>query len=151
PAALAIGQAGAVRARLADSRGFPFGLGRKPALGPVAPGLRLVPVDECHRRVWRQLIDFVVAAPRPAAASMLNPVARLLGGAAPAPGPPRRGPEFPSAIAAAVYEGGELGVRDRRLGNPERRDLDLVGPLLVVEDEAIGGGRAELPAPARHL
>src|SRR5262249_13662091 len=151
PVALAIGQAGAVRARLADSRGFPFGLGRKPALSPVAPGLRLVPIDKCHRRVRRQLIDFVVAAPRPAAAVMLKPVDRLLGGEALAPGPARRAPEFPSAIAAAVYEGGELGVRDRRLGNPERRDLDLVGPLLVVEDEPIGGGRAELPAPAGHL
>src|SRR5262249_57945752 len=35
--------------------------------------------------------------------------------------------------------------------NPERRDLDLVGPLLVVEDEPIGHGRAEPPAPAGHL
>src|SRR5262249_11953327 len=34
---------------------------------------------------------------------------------------------------------------------PERRDLDLVSPLLVVEDEAIGGGRAEPPAPAEHF
>src|SRR5262249_60422659 len=48
-------------------------------LGPVAPGLRLVPIDECHRRVRRQLIDFVVAAPRPDVAVMLKPVDRLLG------------------------------------------------------------------------
>src|SRR5262249_32276415 len=74
-----------------------------------------------------------------------------LGGEALAPGPARRAPEFPPAIAAAVYESRELGVRDRRLGNPERRDLDLVGPLLVVEDEAIGGGRADPPPPAGHL
>src|SRR5262245_61710546 len=80
PAALAIGQAGAVRARFADSRRFPFGLGREPALGPVAPGLRLVPIDECDRRVRGKLFDFVVAAPRPAAAVIFKPVDRLLGG-----------------------------------------------------------------------
>src|SRR5262245_17537394 len=151
PAALAIGQAGAVGARFADSRGFPFGLGRKPALGPVAPGLRLVPVDECHRRLRRQLIGFVVASPRPATLVFFKPVNRLLGGDALAPGPAHRAPEFPSAIAAAVYESGELGVRDGGLGNPERRDLDLVGPLLVVEAEPTGRGRAEPPAPAGHL
>src|SRR5262249_57238830 len=54
-------------------------------------------------------------------------------------------------IPAAFYESCELGVRDRRFGNPERRDLDLVSPLLVIEDEAVGGGRAETPAPAWHL
>src|SRR5262249_43378701 len=112
PAALAIGQAGAVRARFADSRGFPFGLGRKPALGPVPPGLRLVPVAEGPRRLRRQFIGFVVAAPRPAAVVFFKPVTRLLGGEALAPGPARRAPEFPSAIAAAVYESGEFGVRD---------------------------------------
>src|SRR5262249_61198919 len=121
PAALAIGQARAVRAGFAASRGFPFGLGRKPALGPVAPGLRLVPVDECHRRLRRQFIGFVVAAPRPAAVGFFKPVNRLLGGEALAPGPARRAPEFPSAIAAAVYESREFGVRDGGLGNPERR------------------------------
>src|SRR5262249_61389603 len=103
------------------------------------------------RRGGRQLIDFAVAAPGPAAAVFFKPVNRLLGGDALAPGPAHRAPEFPSAIAAAVYESGELGVRHRRLGNPERRDLDLVGPLLVVEDEAIGAGPASPPAPAGHL
>ena len=151
PATLAVGQAGAVRARFADGRGFPFGLGRKSALGPVAPGLRLIPIDERHRRVRRELLDFVVAAPRPAAAVILEPVDRLLGRYALAPGPARRAPEFPSAITAVVDERGELGIRNRGLGNPERRDVDLVRPLLVVENEAIGGGRAEPPAPAGHL
>src|SRR5207237_5778519 len=142
---------GAVRARFADGRGFPFGLGRKFALGPVAPGLRLIPIDERHRRVRRELLDFVVAAPRPAAAVMLEPVDRLLGRCALAPGPARRAPEFPSAITAVVDERGELGIRNRGLGNPERRDVDLMRPLLVVDIEAIGGGRAEPPARAGHL
>src|SRR5262249_53924330 len=85
------GQARAVRARFADGRRFPFGLGRKPALGPVAPGLRLVPVDECHRRVRRGVIDLVVAPPRPAAPLVFAPLDRLLGPTArpPGPGPPR--------------------------------------------------------------
>src|SRR5260221_4925741 len=108
PATLAVGQAGAVRARFADGRGFPFGLGRKPALGPVAPGLRLIPIDERHRRVRRELLDFVVAAPRPAAAVILEPVDRLLGRYALAPGPGRRAPEFPAAINAVVDETGGL-------------------------------------------
>src|SRR5215813_12706741 len=151
PAALPVGQAGSVRARFADRRGFPFGLGRKPALGPVAPGLRLVPSDERHRRVRRELLDFVVAAPRPAAAVILEPVDRLFGRYALAPGPTRGAPEFFSAITAVADERGELGIRNRSFGNPERRDVDLVRPLLVVENEALDGGRAEAPAPAGHL
>src|SRR5262249_33437907 len=125
--------------------------GRKPALGPVAPGLRLVPVDECHRRVRRELIDFVVAPPRPAATVGFDPVDRPLGGQAPPPGPARPPPQIPPAVTAPFYESCELGVRHRRFGNPERRDLELVGPLLVIEDEALGGGRAKTPAPAGHL
>src|SRR5262249_7976221 len=151
PAPLALGQARAVRARFADRRGFPFGLGRKPALGPVAPGVRLIPSDERHRRVRRELLDFVVAAPRPAAAVILEPVDRLFGRYALAPGPTRGAPEFPSAINAVTDERGELGIRNPSFGNPERRDVALVCPLLVIEDEALDGGRAEPPAPAGHL
>src|SRR5262249_57148650 len=90
------------RAVFANGRGFPFGLGRKSGLGPVAPGLRLVPIDESHRRVRRELLDFVVAAPRPAATVILEPVDRLLGRYALAPGPARGAPEFPSAITAVA-------------------------------------------------
>src|SRR5262249_45243906 len=108
PAALAIGQARAVRARFADGRRFPFGLGRKPALGPVARGLGLVPVEEGPRRVGGGFIVFVEAPPRPAPPVVFDPVARLLGGWALAPGPPRRAPESPSAITAAFYESCEL-------------------------------------------
>src|SRR6266480_1483202 len=49
-----IGKTAAVRIRLADRRRFPFGLGRQPALGPAAPSLRFVPVDENNGSVRRQ-------------------------------------------------------------------------------------------------
>src|SRR5262249_14333761 len=89
-------------------------------------------------------------APRPAAALIAEPVDRMLGGYALAPVPARRAPEFPPAIAALLYERGELGVADGGFGDAERCDFDGVRPLLIVENEAIGRRRTELPAPAGH-
>src|SRR5262249_6942532 len=68
PAALDVGQTQAGRAWLAHCGSLPFGLSGQPALGPIAIGLRLVPVDESYRGVRRERFDFVVVAPRPAVA-----------------------------------------------------------------------------------
>src|SRR5262249_18350014 len=111
PAALAIGQARTVRARFADSRRFPFGLGRKPALGPVAPGLRLVPVDECYRRVRREPIDVFVAPPRPAAPVVFYPIDPPPRGPALAPGPPPPPPRIPPPATPAFSV--KLDIRRR--------------------------------------
>src|SRR5262249_22953163 len=93
----------------------------------------------------------LVAAHPPAAPVVRDPEPALPPPYARAPGPPRGAPKSPSAITAVTDERGELGIRNRSFGNPERRDVDLVCPLLVVENEALGGGRAEPPAPAGHL
>src|SRR5262249_25430825 len=76
PAALEVGQAS--RTWLAHGGSLPFSLGGQPALGPVAVCLRLVPVNEGYRGVRRERFDFVVAAPRPAVALVIEPVGRML-------------------------------------------------------------------------
>src|SRR5262249_47531457 len=116
PAALGVGQTQAGRAWLAHCGSLPFGLSGQPALGPIAIGLRLVPVDESYRGVRRERFDFVVVAPRPAVALVIEPVGRMLRPRARAPLPSRHAPEFAALIAALLHEGGELGVRDRRFG-----------------------------------
>src|SRR5262249_59958421 len=63
PAALDVGQTQAGRAWLAHCGSLPFGLSGQPALGPIAIGLRLVPVDESYRGVRREPFRlFLVAA-----------------------------------------------------------------------------------------
>src|SRR5262249_4230758 len=120
PAALGRGQVRAVRARFAQRRGLPFGLGGQPALAPVAVGLRLIPVAKGPRPVRRHRFHLVVPAPRPAAALIVEPVDRMLGGCALAPFPTWRAPEFPPAVAALLYERGERGVSHSGLGDAER-------------------------------
>src|SRR5712671_2989166 len=100
--ALGVGQTGAVRDRFAERGGLPFRLGREPALGPIAPGLRLVPVDERHRRMRGELLDLAVASPGPAAAVVLHPVDRPFGRRAFAPGPARGAPEFAMPIPTGI-------------------------------------------------
>src|SRR5262249_24754980 len=96
PAALGVGQA--VRTWLAHGGSLPFSLGGQPALGPVAVGLRLVPVDEGYRGVRRERFDFIVVAPRPAAALVIEPVGRMLPTRALPPLPPRPPPQFPTPL-----------------------------------------------------
>src|SRR5262249_16400143 len=120
PAALGVGQA--VRTWLAHGGSLPFSLGGQPALGPVAVGLRLVPVDESYRGVRRERFDFVVVAPRPAVALVIEPVGRMLRPRARAPLPSRHAPEFAALIAAPLPQAAQLGARDPRFGDPARRD-----------------------------
>src|SRR5262249_29372102 len=107
PTSLSVGQAGAICGRLADRCDLPFRVGRRPALGPVAQALCLVPVDECHGSMGWERLDLVVATPCPGAAVVLEPIDRPLGTGALAPSPARRVPEFASAIAAGFDEGGK--------------------------------------------
>src|SRR3989442_15130254 len=56
------------------------------------------------------------------------------------PAPRARAPPIPQlapAIATVVHERLELGVRHRRRGDAEGREVHRMRPLLVVEDEAL--------------
>src|SRR4051812_32059475 len=53
--------------------------------------------------------------------------------------PPAPPPALTAPIATVIDERRELHVRDRRGGDPERRHLDGMRPLLVVEDERLAG------------
>src|SRR5262249_56205612 len=114
-----------------------FRRGGQLGVGRVGGGLGLVPVDEGYRGVRRERFDFIVVAPRPAAALVIEPVGRMLRTRALAPLPSRYAPEFATPIAALLHEGGELGVRARRFGNPVGFDLYRVRQLLVVSSETI--------------
>src|SRR5262245_58180813 len=96
-------------------------------------------------------LDLIVTTPGPAAAVAREPIGRPLGARALAPRPAVGSPEFPGAISVGIDESRELVIGHWRLGDTEWRDGDLVPPFLVVEDKAVRGRRAELPASARHV
>src|SRR5262249_61229680 len=111
----------------------PSRLPGQPAFGQAAPGVRLVPVDECDRRVRSQRLDPAEAAPMPDAAVLREPVGGPLGTCALAPKPTFDAPKFFRAITVGFHKSCEFGIRDRGLGNAERRNLGLMRPFLIVE------------------
>src|SRR5260370_6757838 len=143
-----IGKPAAVRIRLADRRRFPFGLGGQPPLGPAAPSLRFVPVDENNGSVRRQNLGAVVTPPGPHPVRFRLPINRALGTLAFAPRPAAGAPELPRAITACLDERRIIAIGDRRARDAEGVQLDRVRPLLVVEDESFGAGSAEPPCSA---
>src|SRR6266568_9219370 len=144
-----IGKTAAVRIRLADRRRFPFSLGGQPTLGPAAPSLRFVPVDENNGSVRRQNLSAVVTPPSPHPVRFRLPINRALGTLAPRPA--GGAPEFPRAITACLDERRIFAIGDRRTRDAEGVQLDRVRPLLVVEDESFGAGSAEQPCSAGHV
>src|SRR5262249_28088421 len=121
PSALPVGKARTGRIRLAERSNFPFGFGRQAPLRPIAPGFRLIPIYNCHPPMGRELLDLAVASPSPAAALFREPIDRPFGASALAPLPASRAPEFRTAVSGVLDEGGELGIRHRRLGDAEWR------------------------------
>src|SRR5262249_39150851 len=81
----------AARTRLPRRGGLPLGLGRQPAAGPAAVGVRLVPVDVQHRPVRFQRHPAVEGAPPPAAPPAPPPRP---------PTPPAPPPPLPAASAS---------------------------------------------------
>src|SRR5437016_1163802 len=146
-----IGETAAVRIRLADRRRFPFGLGGQPTLGPTAPSVRFVPVDENNGSVRRQNLSAVVTPPGPRPVRFRLPINRALGMLTLAPRPAGGAPEFPRAITARLDERRIFAIGDRCTRDAQRVQLDRVRPLLVVEDESFGAGSAEPPCSAGHV
>ena len=81
-------------------------------------------------------------SPQPASAAVL-PVDRPFRAGRLAPAPAGAAPPLAATVAAVLHELGEASLRDGRAGDPERRELHRVGPLLVVEHEGLAGLRAE--------
>src|SRR5262249_17940374 len=103
-----------------------------------------------HGMPWRERDDGVEAALVPAAAVAAEPEERMLRSLATTPLPAPSLPELAARVTAVVDERLELGVRHQRGGDAERRDLDRMGPLLVVEDERLVGRGAEQEGAAGH-
>ena len=63
---------------------------------------------------------------------------------------PLPAPQLAALVASILHELHELEVGHGRARDPERLDVHVVGPLLVVEDERGRGRRAQPKGPAGH-
>ena len=107
--------------------------------------LGLVERDVLDELVRRQRLAHAEADALPAVGAAL-PVERRAGALAVAPFEPGRAPVPCRAVAAAVDELHELGVRHRRSVDDERLDLDLVRlELVVVRPGLVFGAEHERP------
>src|SRR5262249_26906164 len=123
-------------------------LRRQATARPPAVRLGLVPTDLRHGMPRIERHDGV-EAPLVPETVRLDPEERMLGLRPPAPVPGPPAPELPPRVPGVVDERLVLGIGDRRCRDAKRLDLDLVPPLLVVEDERLVRGGAEAEAASR--
>src|SRR5581483_1451489 len=141
--------------------------------GPLRVRVGLVPIDMYHRKLSLKRQPFIEDALKPSAA-VFFPIKRMRdflvadsprrglfavekfcerlregrGAAVVEPLPTLIRPELFPAVAAVVYERGELRVRHRIARDAKRLHLDGVRPFLIVEDEKGIARSAEHESPA---
>src|SRR5262249_30228899 len=137
--------------RLTDCRGLPLAFGRQPALRPAAPGVRLVPAYKHNGAIQLESLRAVVALPRPYAVCLWLPVNGTLGAPALTPRPAGFAQKFSKAITACLDELSKVPIGNRGARDPEWLELNLVRPLLVIENETFGFCSSKSPPPAGHF
>src|SRR5262249_20323652 len=102
-----------------------------------------MPEREWHHRIEAALV--------PPTVRLFLPEEWVLSRFTATPVPASPAPQVTASIPLVVDEGRELGVRDRRGANLERLHLDLMRPLLVVEDEGLVGRGTEQESATRDV
>src|SRR5262249_20122258 len=118
-----------------SSRDLPLELCREPSSRKTAKRLRLEPVDVKDGQVGLEIAPLCEAPPFPTFIAIAPPVHGMRSAFAHSPRPAVFTPTRPRLVPSRIDERRKLRLSNGRARDRKRRDLPLVAPFFVVEDE----------------
>ena len=110
-----------------------------------------MPVHMNNRRIGGQVAPLIEQTHPPPAGAVTHPIDRMFSACIATPGKPVFGPVRIGRIAAIFDKFCKLATGHRRPRHMKRRNLDVMRPFFVIENECIFGPGSEPESPAGNM